>query len=81
MEPEVFCLPALITTPPLFHNHLSPPHEVRDSPDQAAHYHTLGPKLGASSMSRGLADLEVRAVYIILLSNIHYRQSTLNILN
>jgi hypothetical protein len=24
-----------------------PPHEVCDSPDQAAHYQTLGPKLGA----------------------------------
>jgi hypothetical protein len=27
--------------------HSLPPHEVCDSPDQAAHYHTLGPKLGA----------------------------------
>jgi hypothetical protein len=26
--------------PPLLHSHLSPPHEVCDSPDQAAHYHT-----------------------------------------
>jgi hypothetical protein len=30
----------------LLHIHLSPPHEVCDSPDQAAHYHTLGSKLG-----------------------------------
>jgi hypothetical protein len=33
--------------PPLLHIHLSPPHEVCDSSDQAAHYHHLGPKLGA----------------------------------
>jgi hypothetical protein len=33
--------------PPLLHMHLSPPHEVCDSSDQAAHYHHLGPKLGA----------------------------------
>jgi hypothetical protein len=34
--------------PPLLHIHLSPPHEVCTSSDQAAHYHNLGPKLGAS---------------------------------
>jgi hypothetical protein len=33
---------------PLLHILLSPPHEVCDSSDQAAHYHHLGPKLGAS---------------------------------
>jgi hypothetical protein len=38
--------------PPLFHIHLSPPHEVRDSSDQAAHYHHLGPKIGASFLTR-----------------------------
>jgi hypothetical protein len=32
--------------PPVFHIHLSPPHEVCDSSDQAEHYHHLGPKLG-----------------------------------
>jgi branched-subunit amino acid transport protein len=31
--------------PPLLHIHLSLPHEVCDSSDQAAHYHHLGPKL------------------------------------
>jgi hypothetical protein len=38
--------------PPLLHIHLSPPHEVCDSSDQAAHYHHLGPKLGASFLTR-----------------------------
>jgi hypothetical protein len=38
--------------PPLLHIHLSPPHEVSDSSDQAAHYHNLGPKLGASLLIR-----------------------------
>jgi hypothetical protein len=38
---------------PLYHNHQSLPHEVCNSPDQSAHYHTLGPKLGASSVALG----------------------------
>jgi hypothetical protein len=38
--------------PPLLHIHLSPPHEVCDSSDQEAHYHHLGPKLGASFLTR-----------------------------
>jgi hypothetical protein len=38
--------------PPLLHIHLSPPHEVCDSSDQATHYHHLGPKLGASFLTR-----------------------------
>jgi hypothetical protein len=42
--------------PPLLHTHLSPPHEVCDSPDQASHYHTLGPKVRASSLSGRLAE-------------------------
>jgi hypothetical protein len=37
--------------PPLLHIHLSPPHEVCDSSDQAATYHHLGPKLGASFLT------------------------------
>jgi hypothetical protein len=39
----------LFIIPPLLHTHLSPLHEMCNSSDQAAHYHTLGPKLGASS--------------------------------
>jgi hypothetical protein len=38
--------------PPLLHIQLSPPHEVCDSSDQAAHYHHLSPKLGASFLTR-----------------------------
>jgi hypothetical protein len=38
--------------PPLLHIHLLPPREVCDSSDQAAHYHHLGPKLGASLLTR-----------------------------
>jgi hypothetical protein len=38
--------------PPLLHIRLSPPHEVCDSSDQAAHYHHLGPKLRASFLTQ-----------------------------
>jgi hypothetical protein len=38
--------------PPLLHIHISPPHEVCYSSEQAAHYHHLGPKLGASLLTR-----------------------------
>jgi hypothetical protein len=41
--------------PPLLHIHASPPHEVGDSSDQAAQYHHLGPKLGASFLTRHFA--------------------------
>jgi hypothetical protein len=57
---EFFGLLPLITIPPLLHTHLSPPHEVCDSPDQAAHYQTLGPKSGAWH----LAGLGVKVVYL-----------------
>jgi hypothetical protein len=43
--------PASIISP-LLHIHLSPPHEVCDFSDQAATYHHLGPKLGASFLTR-----------------------------
>jgi hypothetical protein len=36
---------------------------VCDSPDQAAHYHSLGPKLGTSSLILHLAGLGVKVVY------------------
>jgi hypothetical protein len=38
--------------PPLLHIHLSPSHEMCGSSDQAAHYHHLGPKLGASFLTQ-----------------------------
>jgi hypothetical protein len=45
-----FCPASII--PPLLHTHMSPPHEVCDSSDQAAYYHHVGPKLGASFLTR-----------------------------
>jgi hypothetical protein len=59
---EFFCFPLLINIPPLFHIYLSPLHDACDSPDQAAHYHTLALKLGASSLTRHLAGLGVMVV-------------------
>jgi hypothetical protein len=50
-SPSTSVYPANII-PPLLHIHLSPPHEVCDCSDQAAHYHNLGPKLGASLLTR-----------------------------
>jgi hypothetical protein len=52
-------------SPPLLHTHLSPPHEMCHSPDQAVLYHALGPKLGASSLTRYLAGKEERSIYIL----------------
>jgi hypothetical protein len=45
--------PVPITVPPLLH-------AVCDSPDQTAHYHALGTKLGASSVTWSLVDLTVK---------------------
>jgi hypothetical protein len=40
---------------------------VCDSSDQAAHYHTVGPKLGASSLTRHLDDFGVQIqVYFLI---------------
>jgi hypothetical protein len=60
----VLSFPLLITIPPLLYTHLSPPHEVCDSPDQAAHYHTLGAKLGASSLTRHWAGLGAKVALV-----------------
>jgi hypothetical protein len=49
--------------PPLFATHLSQPHEACDCSDQAAQYHTLGPKLGASSLTLHLAGTEERSFF------------------
>jgi hypothetical protein len=43
---EYFGFPCKYIIPPLLHIHLSPPHEVCDCSDQAAHYHKFGPQLG-----------------------------------
>jgi hypothetical protein len=45
-----FSLASII--PPLLHIHLSPPQEVCDSSDREANYHHIGPKLGASFLTR-----------------------------
>jgi hypothetical protein len=50
-SPSTSVSPANII-PPLLHIHLLPPHEVCDCSDQAAHYHNLGPQLGASLLTR-----------------------------
>jgi hypothetical protein len=50
-SPSTSVSPANII-PPLLHIHLSPRHEVCDCSDQAAHYHNLGPQLGASLLTR-----------------------------
>lgn len=42
----------LIVIPPQRHTHLSPPHEVCDSPELEAHYHTPGLH-SALHLSRG----------------------------
>lgn len=55
-----FDFPLQIIIPPLLHSHLSPPHEVDVSPEQAACYYTLGPKLGASSVTRYFPGLWVK---------------------
>jgi hypothetical protein len=49
---RVLRFPPANIIPPLLHIHPSPPHEVCHSSDQAAHYHHLGPKLGASFLIR-----------------------------
>jgi hypothetical protein len=58
--------PMLINTSHVLHTHLSLPQEVCD---EAAHYHTHGPKLRASSLTRHLAGLGVKIssfhVYVI----------------
>jgi hypothetical protein len=64
---RVLQFPPLIIIPPLLHTHLSPPHAVCDSPDQAAYHHTLGAKLGASSLTRHLAGLRVKVVLVLFL--------------
>jgi hypothetical protein len=62
--PSSSVFPLLIIIPPLLHTHLSPPHEVCDSPDQEAHYHTLGTKLGASSLTRHLTGFVVKSFLV-----------------
>jgi hypothetical protein len=57
----------------LLHTHLLLPHEECDSPDQAAHYLKLGPKLGASSLTWHLVGIRVKVpvVQFYTFSRIH----------
>jgi hypothetical protein len=58
----------LIFISELIHTYPSLPHEVSDNPKQAAHYHTLGPKLGASFLTWHVAGLRVKAAKLFLSS-------------
>jgi hypothetical protein len=49
---KYFGFPSKYVIPSLLHIHLSPPHKVCDCSDQAAHYHNLGPQVGASLLTR-----------------------------
>jgi hypothetical protein len=57
---------------PFLHTHLSPPDRVWDSSKQAAHYHTLGCKLGASSLTRHLAGLGAEVASSLFLDLLIY---------
>jgi hypothetical protein len=53
----------LLIIPPLLLTHLSSsPHEVCDISDEAAHL-TLGPKFGASSLTRHLDGLKSKDIF------------------
>jgi hypothetical protein len=67
---EYFGFPCKYIIPPLLHIHLSPPHEVCDYSDQAAHYHNLGPQLGASLLTRhiGWKQKKNRVTYLVYYS-------------
>jgi hypothetical protein len=58
----VLWLPLLMITPPLLHTYLLQPLEVCNRPDQAAHHHAIGTKLGVSSLAFYFAALEVKEV-------------------
>jgi hypothetical protein len=54
---KFFSFPVSII-PPLLHTRVSLPHEVCDSSDQAIYHHTLGTKLGASSLTGNWLETE-----------------------
>jgi hypothetical protein len=56
----------LIVISPLILTNLSPLHEMCDSPDQAAHYHTLSPKFETSFLSRHVAGLGVMVIESVI---------------
>jgi hypothetical protein len=61
---EFLGFPLLLIIQSLLYTDLSLPHEVCDSLDQVAHYHTLGPKLQASSLTWHMAVLRVSVVLL-----------------
>jgi hypothetical protein len=54
----------LVIIPPSLLTHLSQLHEACSSPESAAHYHTLGLKLGFSSQIHHLAGLGFKYFYV-----------------
>jgi hypothetical protein len=66
MKWDFFGSPLLIFIPPLLHTHLSPSHEVYDSPDQAAPYHTVDHKLRASSLDPALDWSESKGSLVLV---------------
>jgi hypothetical protein len=65
--------------PPMLHNRATSPHEVCDSPDKAAHYHTLSPKLEASSLIGQWNGLPVRVVIVTM--PLDFKSTTLSLPN
>jgi hypothetical protein len=73
-SPSAFPCRYHYTISPLRHSHLSPPHEVCDSADQAAHYHTLGPKLGTLSLTWPMAVTRERNIsYFFIFKPIFFK--------
>jgi hypothetical protein len=60
--------PLLITNSPLLHTHVSLSNDVCDSPDQVAHYHILGLKLGASFLTGHLAGFGEKVLLVLQIS-------------
>jgi hypothetical protein len=65
LSPSSLVSPANII-PPLLYTHLSPTNEAYGSSDEAAHYHTLGPKLRASCLTQHLDGTEERSILFVL---------------
>jgi hypothetical protein len=72
---EYFGFPCKYIIPPLLNIHLSPPHEVCDCSDQAAHYHNLGPQLGASLLTRHIGWKQKQKVKKIVQAKTESAQS------
>jgi hypothetical protein len=63
---EFFVFPLLIIISSLLHSRLPLPDKLCDCPDQAAHYCTFRPKLGASFLTRYIIlGLGVKVIYFV----------------